>query len=161
MNIFRNTGLRVLIAAFTFCLFLTAASALQAAEYTSVKKNGVNVRSGPSTGDEVRWEVFKGFPLEILKHENGWANCRDFEGDSGWIHSDLLTDKKTVIVKKKKINLRNVPNTGNDSRIIAVVKYSVVFEAIDKEGEWLKVRHSDSTEGWIHKDLIWPSDPLD
>jgi len=161
MKSLHNTGLRALIAGFTFCLFLTAASALQAAEYGSVKKNGVNVRSGPTTENEVRWEVFKGFPLEILKRENGWANCRDFEGDSGWIHGDLLTDKKTVIVKKKKVNLRNAPNTGKNSKIIAVVKYSVVFDAISKEGEWLKVRHADSTEGWVHKDLIWPSAPLD
>jgi SH3-like domain-containing protein len=161
MNSFRNTGLRALIATFTFCLFLTAASTLQAAEYASVKSNGVNVRSGPSTDKDVRWEVFKGFPMEILERENGWVKCRDFEGDSGWIHSDLLSDNKTVIVKKKKINLRNVPNTGKDSKILAVVKYGVVFKAISKDGEWLKVRHSDSTEGWIHQKLIWPSDPLD
>ena len=161
MNSLHNAGLRALIVGFTFCLFLAAAPALQAAEYVSVKSNGVNVRSGPTTESDVRWEVFKGFPLEILKRENDWVNCRDFEGDSGWIHSDLLTDNKTVIVKKKKINLRNVPNTGNGSKIIAVVKYSVVFKAISKEGEWLKVKHEDATEGWVHQDLIWPSDPLD
>lgn len=152
---------RMTIACLTFCLSLFFASAPLAAEYVSIKKNGVNVRSGPSTEDQVRWELFKAFPLKILKKEQGWANCLDFEGDSGWIHEDLLTDKKTVIVKKKKINLRDTPETGNDSLVIALVKYGVVFEAIEKKGEWLKVKHEDSTEGWVHRDLVWPSDPLD
>ena len=152
---------RMTIACLTFCLSLIFASSPLAAEYVSIKKNGVNVRSGPSTEDQVSWEVFKAFPLKILKRENDWANCLDFEGDKGWVHETLLADKKTVIVKKKKINLRDAPQTGKDSRIIALVKYGVVFEVIAKQGEWLKVKHEDTTEGWVHKDLVWPSDPLD
>ena len=152
---------RMTIAGLAFCLSLVFASSSLAAEYVSIKKNGVNVRSGPSTEEQVRWEVFKAFPLKVLKREKDWANCLDFEGDKGWVHENLLSNKKTVIVKKKKINLRDSPSTANDSRIIAVVKYGVVFKAIAKKGDWLKVRHQDTTEGWVHRDLIWPSDPLD
>jgi SH3-like domain-containing protein len=161
MNSFRPAGIKMRIAGLTLCLSLLFISALPAAEYASVKKNGVNVRSGPSTTDEVRWEIFKDFPLEILQREKEWVNCLDFEGDKGWVYSDLLSPKKTVIVKKEKINLRNMPETGDNSRIIALVKYGVVFDVIGKNGEWLEVRHEDSTQGWVHKDLVWPSDPLD
>lgn len=152
---------RMTIASFIFCLSLIFASSPLAAEYVSIKKNGVNVRSGPSTKDQINWEVFKAFPLQVLKREKDWLNCQDFEGDKGWVHEKLVVDKKTVIVKKKKINLRDTPQTGKDSRIIALVKYGVVFEAIDKKGDWLKVKHEDTTEGWLHKDLVWPSNPLD
>ncbi len=152
---------RMTIAGFAFCLSLVFASSSLAAEYVSIKKNGVNVRSGPSTQEQVRWEIFKSFPLKVLKRQNGWVNCLDFEGDKGWVHENLLANKKTVIVKKPKINLRDTPSTANDSKIIALVKYGVVFEAIAKRGEWLKIRHDDTTEGWVHKDLVWPSDPLD
>ncbi|MEN8136535.1 MAG: SH3 domain-containing protein [Thermodesulfobacteriota bacterium] len=152
---------RITIAGFAVCLLFVFASSALAAEYVSIKKNGVNVRSGPSTKEQVRWEVFKTFPLKVLKREKDWVNCLDFEGDKGWVHENLLSNKKTVIVKKKKINLRDSPSTADDSRIIAVVKYGVVFKAIAKKRDWLKVRHQDTTEGWVHKDLIWPSDPLD
>jgi SH3-like domain-containing protein len=37
----------------------------------------------------------------------------------------------------------------------------VVFTPLEKKGDWLKVRHPDGTNGWINKDLVWPSDPLD
>lgn len=161
MNSFHPAITRMTITGFIFCLALTFTSVSLAAEYVSVKNNGVNVRSGPSTDEQVRWEVFKAFPLEVLKREKDWVNCLDFEGDKGWIHENLLVNKKMVIVKKKKINLRDSPSTANDSRIIALVKYGVVFEAIAKKEEWLKVRHEDTTEGWLHKDLVWPSDPLD
>jgi SH3-like domain-containing protein len=149
------------IACFIFCLSFVFVSSLQAAEYVSVAKEEVNMRSGPSTKDQVIWEVFKAYPLQVMQRKNGWAQCLDFEGDKGWIYGPLLSKKKTVIVKKKKINLRNLPTTGNDSTIIALVKYGVVFEVIAKDGEWLKVKLEDSTEGWAHKDLVWPADPLD
>ncbi len=149
------------IAGLTLFLFLFMVSATHAAEYASIKKDGVNVRSGPSTDNVVRWEVFKDFPLEILKRDGEWVNCRDYEGDSGWVHKDLLSKNKTVIVKKKKVNLRNIPSTGNNSKIIAIVKYGVVFDVLDKKGDWLKVKHDDGTRGWIYNTLIWPADPLD
>lgn len=162
MKSFHLSHTRTVLSCLTLCLFLTfTSSALAADQYVSIKNNGVNVRSGPSTDAPISWEVFKGFPLKVLKKENNWANCLDFEGDTGWVHEDLLTAQKTVIVKKKKINLRDDPETGNDSLVIALVKYGVVFDVIAKKGDWLKVRHEDSTEGWVHKDLVWPSDPLD
>ena len=161
MNIFLPTSSIKKIAGLILLLFLFMVSAPQAAEYASIKKDGVNVRSGPSTDNDVRWEVFKDFPLEILKRDGDWANCRDYEGDSGWIHKDLLSKNKTVIVKKKKVNLRNVPSTGSNSKIIAIVKYGVVFDVLDKKGDWLKVKHDDGTKGWIYNTLIWPADPLD
>ena len=37
------------------------------AEYASVSKDGINIRSGPDTNAEVYWEVFKDFPLKILQ----------------------------------------------------------------------------------------------
>ena len=69
-----------------------------AAEYVSVKKDGVNIRSGPSTKSNVIWQVFESFPLEIVKREGKWLYVVDFEGDKGWIYETLVSSKKTVIV---------------------------------------------------------------
>ncbi|MFN2365986.1 MAG: SH3 domain-containing protein [Desulfurivibrionaceae bacterium] len=143
------------------CLFLIFTGSALAAEYVSIKNNGVNVRSGPSTKDQVRWEVFKDFPLQVLERQGDWAHCLDFEGDKGWIYGSLLSDKKTVIVKKNKVNLRDAPSTGDNAQVVAQVKYGVVFDVLAKDGEWLKVSHKDGTNGWIHRDMVWPADPLD
>lgn len=149
----------ILAGVFATIAMLTAASTL-AAEYVSVNKDGVNIRATPSTKGNIRSEVFAGFPLEVLKREGKWAKVKDFEGDEGWISTSLISTTKSVIVNKKKINLREEPNADKDSRIIATVMYGVIFTPLEKMGDWIKVRHADKTEGWLGKDLVWPSDPL-
>lgn len=125
-----------------------------AADYMTVIKDGVNVRSGPSTKNEVYWEVFKDFPLKVLEKKGDWIKTRDFEGDEGWVYASLLTNKKKSIVKVKKANLRVGP--GKNYEIVATALYGVVFNPGRKDGSWLQVTHSDGTKGWIHKSLLWP-----
>ncbi|HSH13867.1 MAG TPA: SH3 domain-containing protein [Desulfurivibrionaceae bacterium] len=141
-------------------LTLLIATTVSAAEYVSVTKDKVNIRATPSTKAAISSEVFAGFPLEVLKRDGQWAKVVDFEGDKGWIHTSLISKDKTVIVRKKDINLRQEPNTDKNTPVIATVKYGVVFTPLEKKGDWLRVRHDDTTEGWLSKSLVWPSDPL-
>lgn len=154
----RSFRMKSIIIGISFCLPFLLISSVSAAEYLTVKKDGVNIRSGPSTNDEVLWEVFQGFPMEILKREGDWAKCQDFEGDQGWIHTDLLSTDKTVIVKKKVVNMR--AGAGTNYETVATVKYGVIFTPLEKDGDWIKVKHEDGTVGWMANSLIWPSDPL-
>lgn len=134
-------------------LFL--ATAAQAAEYASIEKDGVNIRSGPGTEKEILWEVFKGFPVEVLQRQDKWAQIADFEGDKGWIYAPLLAKSKTVIVRRDNINLRVGPGTNYE--VVATVKYGVVFTPLEREGDWVKVKHADGTTGWLHDSLFWPA----
>ena len=147
-----GTGLSV----FFFTLFC-ATFTFAAGQYVSVKKDGVNMRSGPNTNDEILWEVFKGFPLKVLEEKKKWANVEDFEGDKGWIYAPLLTSTKTVIVKVDTANLRVGPGKNYEMR--ATVKYGVVFTPGRIEGDWVQVNHADGTSGWIYKKLLWPELP--
>jgi len=126
-----------------------------AGEYVSVKKDGVNIRSGPSTDDEILYEVFKDFPLEVLQRKGDWVQTRDYENDKGWIYASLLSDKTTVIVKVDTANMRSGPGTEN--KIIATVKKGVVFKPIGKEGDWIKLQYKNDITGWMHNTLLWPS----
>jgi SH3-like domain-containing protein len=135
-------------------LFLLASTAT-AEEYVSVLKNGVNIRSGPDTNKEILWTVFKGFPLQVKERQGKWAQVVDFEGDKGWIFTDLLAKEKTVIVKVTTANLR--VGAGKDYEIAAEVKHGVVFKPLETEGDWVKVKHTDGTSGWILGRLLWPN----
>lgn len=137
---------------------IIAATPTLAAEYISVKKDGVNIRSGPSTNKEILWEVFKDFPLEVIKRQDEWIQAKDFEGDQGWIFATLVGKDKRVIVKVDTANMRIGP--AQNYELVATVKYGVVFTPIEKEGDWIKVKHEDGTSGWIFKKLLWPSDPF-
>jgi SH3-like domain-containing protein len=142
------------LAVAVFLLILLLAAPSFGAEYVSVGRDGVNMRSGPSTSNEILWEVFSGFPLQVLSRQGQWLHTVDFEGDRGWIYTPLINTKKTVIVKVKLANMRSGPGTNFETS--ARVKYGVVFEPMAKEGEWVRVRHEDGTTGWMHQDLLWP-----
>lgn len=150
-SLLRHLGLTFFLCA--FCL--VSAGAAVSAEYGSVAKDGVNLRSGPDTNKEILWEVFKGFPLQVLDRQGQWAQVVDFEGDKGWIYAPLLAKQKTVIVKVKTANMRGGPGTNYE--MVATVKYGVVFQPLEKDGEWVKVRHEDGTTGWIFEKLLWPN----
>ena len=149
---FIKTTLLPIVFLFVCCSFSSA----YGAEYVSIKKDGVNIRSGASTKDEILWEVFKDFPLKVLETKGKWTHTVDFEGDKGWVFSSLLSSKKTVIVKVKSANMRFGPGTNYE--VLATVKYGVVFRLNTVDGEWVKISHDDGTNGWIHKDLLWPDD---
>jgi SH3-like domain-containing protein len=139
-----------------FILSLSAAGV--AAEYVSVKKDGVNIRSGPSTKSNVVWQVFESFPLKVLKREGKWVSVVDFEGDKGWIYESLTTSKKTVIVNVETANMRSGSSTSDS--IVASVKKGVVFEVLERNGDWMKLRYKNEITGWMHNSLFWPSNPL-
>lgn len=139
-------------------LVLSVALPVQAADYVSVNKDGANIRSGPDAKKELLWEVFKDFPLQVVQRQKEWLQIKDFEGDQGWIYANLTSKDKRVIVKANSANLRGEPN--KDAKVLATVKYGVVFTPLEKKGEWLKVKHEDGTSGWISNALIWPADIL-
>jgi len=137
---------------FLSCVFCASAIA---AEYVSVKKDNVHIRSGPSTTDPVVMEVFSGFPLQVQETKGKWLRVTDYEKDSGWISKDMTDDTPTVIVvAKSSANMRQEPNTK--SAKVADVEPGVVLQLISKKGEWRQVKHSSGTSGWLHDSLVWP-----
>ena len=130
-------------------------ASITATEYVSVLKDGVNIRSGPDTNKEILWTVFKDFPLKVSTRKGKWAQVEDFEGDKGWIFTELINKEKTVIVKVDSANLRG--GAGTDHETVADVKHGVVFKLLTTKGDWVKVQHADGTTGWIFSKLLWPN----
>ena len=123
-----------------------------------MKNDAVNIRSGPSTKNNVIWQVFESFPLQVKKREGKWAKVIDFEGDEGWIYETLISNEKSVIVNVETANMRSGPNT--QETIIATVKKGVVFTPLELQGDWMKVRYKNEITGWMHNSLLWPANPF-
>ncbi len=139
-------------------LLLAPAWPCLAAEYVSVSKDGANIRSAPDPKKDLLWEVYKDYPLQVVKRKKDWIEVKDFEGDQGWIFANLVNKGKRVIVKANSANLRSEPK--KDSAAVATVKYGVIFTPVEKKGDWLKVKHEDGTSGWMLNSLVWPPDIL-
>lgn len=124
----------------------------------SVDGENVNLRSGPGTKYQVKWEYGKGFPLKVHTRKGDWVKVSDFEKDSGWIYGPLLSSKGHMIVKvfknqNKRINIRSGPGTRYG--IVGKAYYGVVFETLEQKRGWARVRHETGLVGWIKRTLLW------
>ncbi len=132
-------------------MFMFATSAF--AGKLSVNVSMANIRSGPGTKYKVLWKVERNHPIEVIKKRGEWYYFRDFEGDKGWIHSGLVSKAESVIVKKTRCHVRSGPGTNFD--IVFDVEKGVPLKVLKHKGDWIKVRHEDGDEGWIHGSLVW------
>lgn len=155
---FRHSLLSGLALSFIL-LFTPAAHAKNA--YVSVIKDGTTLRSTPSAKGALRGEVFAGFPLKVLERKDDWAQVVDFEGDKGWVSSSMISPRKSVIVKAKKISLREAPDSAEGTPIVVNARYGVTFAPLEVRGEWIMLRHEDGTEGWVKNDQVWPANPFE
>ena len=127
----------------------------ESSETVSVLKDGANVRTGPDAKDPVAMELFQGYPLKVVEKKGEWLKVSDFENDTGWINNKMVGPGNTVIVSAKKpINMRSEPKESG--AIVANIEHGVVLTKISSKGEWVKVKHTKGTEGWISKKLLWP-----
>lgn len=142
------------IVGITLLAILLAATAGSAAERMAVSASSANIRSGPGTeGFEVLWQVEKYHPLQILQKHEGWYRFRDFEGDEGWIHEQLVDTTDTVITKNDIINVRSGPGTSH--AIAFKAEKGVPFKVLERRGDWLQIQSADGDKGWVHRDLVW------
>ena len=148
------SAVTLLLPFFFLCTIPTASLA----EMLSVRGEKVNLRSGPGKKYIVKWEYGEGFPLVVIKKKGKWIKVKDFEGDQGWIHRNLLVDKPRMIVKvnrnqNKSVNIRKLP--GTDHKVVGKAYYGVVFTTIQQKAGWVKVEHDTGLKGWIKRSLLW------
>lgn len=152
MKKWSKKGIIKRLALFAAGLMLTGTTAA-AAEYVSISKDGVNLRSGPDTKYSIIYELPEGYPLKVLSKQGDWLKVSDFENDQGWVYAPLVTNTKYVIVVVENGNVRSGPGINYD-KIGTVVK-EVVLKHVGSQGDWIKFEHPQLT-GWIHRKLVWP-----
>ena len=151
MNRTLKQSVRIGVLAATLVSALTVSA--MAAEFVSVLKDGVNLRSGPETKFEVLFQLPAGYPLKVLAHQGEWLKVSDYENDKGWIFASLVSKKRFVIVKVKDGNVRSGPGTNYDK--VGKVERDVILKSTERKGDWIKITHPQLT-GWLHKTLVWP-----
>lgn len=146
----RSLGRGVLSGMLITVLLVTGAVA---AEYVSVTKNGVNLRSAPGTTAGILFELPLGYPLEVIGKDGQWLKVSDYEGDKGYIQESLVGKTPYVIVKAKECKILNGP--GAKEKVIGHGVKDVILQKVEQKGDWIKVTHPSLT-GWVHKNSVWP-----
>ena len=137
-------------------IYAPISEATKAEEYASIEHlaKGANIRSAPSLSSEVLRTVPAGYPLAVLERQEDWVLVEDFRKRKGWVHSLLLNEIRTVIIKVWKGNLRSGPSVTDE--IIVKLDYGTVMSVVETRGDWLKVSDFKKITGWLSRKVIWP-----
>ncbi len=123
--------------------------------YGSLKKNEVNVRSGPGNQYPILWVYQRaGYPVEVMARYDNYYKLRDVEGEEGWVYLGMVSRKPTALVGgKTPANLSRSSSLG--SPLVARLAPGVVVELescedVAEVGTLCKVE-APGASGWINK----------
>lgn len=122
----------------------------------STKVEGVKLRTGPGTSYREKMDLPKYYPLKIIAKSGNWCKVADWMNTQGWVYQPLLSNKRTAIVKRVRVNLRSGPGTRY-SRVTQLYK-GYILRVLKRSGNWYKVIVVDPpsrVEGWIYSRLVW------
>lgn len=133
-------------------LLLAAGPAL-ALDYLAVAEAAA-MYDAPSQKAKPLYAIARGTPVEVVVSVEGWVKVRDPKGDLAWIEKRHLSDKRTVIVRAGRAQVRAA---GDD-------KAALTFEALQDvvlgllepaANGWAKVQHRDGQQGYVKTAQVW------
>jgi len=121
--------------------------------FVSMKSGSANVRRGPSTSNQVDWVLrHRGTPLVVLAEYQEWFRVEDVDGEGGWVHTKLLSQRRTILVQEDLLLLRETPSNGG--RKLARLEAGVVLRLNGCQPNWCE-GSIDGLTGWLPKSGIW------
>ena len=121
-------------------------------KYASLKKDRVYSRWNASFDAQVKFVYQKkNLPILIVDEHDVWKKVIDINNDWGWIHTSMISNKKTFINNKEQ----NLLKYKDNSNIVnAIVKKGVVGKIINCDEIFCKVKIKPY-RGWVEKKYLW------
>lgn len=128
-------------------------SGLPVPRFVTLRADKVNVRTGPGARYPVEW-VFerKGMPVEIVAEFDTWRKVRDIQGTEGWVHQNLLSSRRGVIITGVVRTLRREPR--DDAAAVARAEAEVIGQLLECKAEWCRVEVR-GLRGWLKRSEFW------
>ena len=127
----------------------------QAAPARSIAKDETNIRSGPNLQSEILFTVPRGYPIEVQERSGEWTRFQDWQGNSAWVYSSLVSDVNTAVILVDKANIRSTGATS--AAVAAVAEIGEIYKVLGKKGDWVQLGYYDNSSpvGWIRHDLVF------
>ena len=146
-------GARRLFALLAPLAALAAASPAAALDYRSVTE-AAPLYDAPSAKSKALFIVLAGTPVELVVSLEGWSKVRDSKGDLAWIEKGHLTEKRHVIVRVERAQVRAAAD--DKAALVFEAERDVVLELSEAApGGWVKVKHRDGQAGFLKATQVW------
>ena len=149
----KKNYLTILVLFFSILFFIPKPFASESKKFLSLKNSEVNLRQGPSFEYPIKFIYIKKYlPVQVLDKSETWIKIRDFENNSGWIHTSQLSKKKTAICIKNNSVLYKKPTIF--SKPLAKLEIGRLVLIKKCKAKWCKIT-SGGYKGWIFKNALW------
>ena len=128
-------------------------SGLVIPRFVSLSSDEVNLRTGPGLKYPIDWVLVReALPVEVVREFDTWREIKTPDGDVGWVHSSLLSGKRTAMISQYTQTLYKKPS--QESRPIVNVEPGVIAQLNKCDAQWC---HIDvlTYNGWIKKTSLW------
>lgn len=121
--------------------------------FASIKSNKIYMRVGPGEDYEIKWVYHrKGLPVEVLGSYDAWRRVKDMDGETGWIHTALLSHERTAVVIGE--SLATVSRDEAGSEVVARAKPGTVGALRHCTARVCEMKF-DGLEGWVPRARLW------
>lgn len=128
--------------------------------FASIKAGKANVRTGPGKNYHVKFTYnIRYMPIKVIGKYDNWNEIEDFEGERGWINRNLVSRKRTIIVRTAKSFVNMHSAATKKSRILLKLQDNVIAKLIGCKTNWCKVEIRGK-KGWLKSDSVWPNKKL-
>jgi SH3-like domain-containing protein len=145
---------RIFTTAVAVAAATLAAVPVGAGEFRSVADNAAVLYDAPSVKSRKVYVVSHGYPVEVVVMVEGWTKVRDASGELTWIESKRLSDKRTVLVKAGRAQVREA--ASDTAPVVFEAAQDVLLELLGSAGGgWLRVKHRDGQAGYVRVAQVW------
>ena len=136
--------------------FDSYASRLKERDYfASLRSSKSNIRFGPGMDYDIKYTLkLKSMPIRVTAEYDNWVEIEDFEGEEGWVNKNLITRRRTAMIKTDKNFINLYKSDFTNSKIIARLENNVTLDVIKCNKNWCYIKVA-SQRGWIKKSGIW------
>ena len=128
-------------------------SGLPVPRFVSLKSDVVNMRVGPGHEYPLQWVyVRKNLPLKVISEFDAWRKVIDHDGETGWVHGQLVSLKRYGVITSSNAKLRVDPN--QQASVTAIAEAGVLMELQYCEGQWCRLG-TDNVKGWLERRQFW------
>ena len=115
--------------------------------FVSLSSDEVNVRAGPGTRYPIKWVfVREGWPVEVIEEYEFWRQIRDIEGSIGWVHRNLISSRRTLIVTGETRAMYE--DSDENSSVVLLAEPGVLGKLDECDGRWCEVDIA-GISGWL------------
>ncbi len=108
----------------------------------------------PSAKSRPLFVVLAGTPVELVVSLEGWSKVRDNRGDLVWVEKKYLAEKRNVIVRAERAQVRAAAE--DKASLVFEAERDVVLEFVETvPGGWAKVKHRDGQSGFVKAPQVW------